>query len=161
MVQQLKCINGEIAAMGFGGISIRNAVIFLPPSTPPPTSPFMDVLTGSGGGCAYQFLSHFCRYHPPHLYLRFTLPLPHNLSPPRALPSLPLPLICHHCHPHVHLSIYLPLPIPHHLCSLSEPQYLPLPLPHHLRPPSAPLYISLTIHLPQPPSLSQLLPHCH
>ena len=123
--------------------------------------PFMERLTGPGGGCPCQFLLHICPFHPLHLHIRLFLPLPHNLSPHNALLSFPLPLPHHLCPPRAPLSIYLPLPLPLHILPPHATLSLTTALPHNLLPFLAPLYISLPLHFTQPPCLFQNFPRFH
>ena len=127
------------------------------------SSPFMAVLTRSGGGCLHQFMLHIRPSGTLHLHIRLPLPLPHNLSSHHSLLSITLPLPLHifpPCAP-LYISISLPLPLLHHLLPTHEPIPLAIDLPHNPCPPSAHLSISLPLHLPQPPYLPQHLPRCH
>ena len=127
------------------------------------SSPFMAVLTRSGGGCPHQFLLHICPSGPLHLHILLPLPLPHNLSPHNSLLSITLTLPLHICPPcaTISISFSLPLPLPHHLLPTHERTPLTIALPYNLCTPSAHLSLSLPLHLPHPPYLSQRLPCCH
>ena len=123
--------------------------------------PFMVVLNGLWVFFPRGFLPHVFSSHPIHLNIRLNIPLPHNLTPPRAILSLTFPLP-HHIFPRrAPLFLSLPIPIPHHLRPPCAPLTLPLYLPHHIYPHCVPLYISIPLHLPHTPSLYQFLPSCH